>query len=202
MQGFVDAVAPTGTDYARMTVFFIHEANDPGAIWFDDVSLRRLMFDSPPVAPCDFDGSGVCDIDDIDMLTMAVAAMSGDLQYDLNGDTTVDELDIAEWLVQAGADPANAAATGGNPFLAADFDLNGFVDGQDFIIWNGKKFTSTGKWSEGDANGDGFTDGQDFIIWNGRKFQSSADGVSAVPEPGSLLLLGMALACFGLRRRG
>ena len=129
---------------------------------------------------------------------MAVSIMSGNLTFDLNGDNLVDEADIAEWLVQAGADPANAGDTNGNPYLAGDFDLNGFVDGQDFIVWNGSKFTSTGKWSLGDANGDGFTDGQDFVIWNGRKFQSSADGVSAVPEPSTTLLWLVALVAIGV----
>lgn len=55
----------------------------------------------------------------------------------------------------------------------ADANLDGVVDGQDFVVWNANKFTPTGKWSQADWNADGVTDGQDFIIWNGNKFQSS-----------------------------
>ena len=79
-----------------------------------------------------------------------------------------------------------------NPYLVADFNLDGVVDGQDFIQWNSNKFSSTGKWSMGDANADGVTDGQDFIEWNSNKFTSS-NGFSAVPEPAACLLALVAL---------
>ena len=133
-------------------------------------------------ALCDFDGDGNCDIDDVDALTMESAAGTNDPAFDLNGDDLVDTADINDWLVMGGA--ANAAVTDGNPFLAGDFNLDGFVDGLDFIIWNANKFSSTGKWSLGDANGDGITDGLDFITWNANKFMSSASLLNndGVPE--------------------
>ncbi len=79
-------------------------------------------------------------------------------------------------------------------FLARNGDANGdnLVDGQDFIIWNSHKFTSSNNWSTADFNGDGITDGADFIIWNSNKF-TSGDGNSAVPEPAcwpAVLLVG------------
>ncbi|MEM8680091.1 MAG: hypothetical protein AAGF97_12125 [Planctomycetota bacterium] len=140
---------------------------------------------------CDFDGNLACDLDDIDMLTQATSSGSMDLMFDLNGDMLVNADDIGEWLVQAGADPSNSALTGGNPFLDGDANLDGVVDGQDFIVWNGSKFSGTGLYSLGDFNGDGITDGQDFIVWNGNKFTGSMD-ISSVPEPATatLLLLG------------
>ena len=61
----------------------------------------------------------------------------------------------------------------GNAYLLGDANLDGVVDGQDFIIWNANKFTFTSAWSQGDFNADGTTDGQDFVIWNMFKFQES-----------------------------
>jgi hypothetical protein len=57
-----------------------------------------------------------------------------------------------------------------------DANLDGFVDGLDFIIWNDHKFTAEAAWCAGDFNADGFVDGQDFIVWNANKF-TSADGM-------------------------
>ena len=118
------------------------------------------------------------------------------MTYDLNGDGMVDVQDVDEWRAQAGA----MNLLSGNPYLVGDANLDGTVDGQDFINWNSNKFTNTGTWSQGDFNVDGVTDGQDFVAWNSNKF-TSADG-AAVPEPsyGVLSLLIAALLA-GLRRR-
>lgn len=67
------------------------------------------------------------------------------------------------------------------PALLGDANLDGTVDGLDFIIWNNWKFTSGTHWATGDFNGDGITDGQDFIFWNRNKFMSVDQ---YVPEPG------------------
>ncbi len=83
------------------------------------------------------------------------------------------------------------------PYLLGDANLDGTVDGQDFIDWNSNKFTSIAAWTAGDFNVDGVVDGQDFIIWNNNKF-TSAD-LTAVPEPAAFLLSG--LSCLWLVRR-
>ncbi len=56
--------------------------------------------------------------------------------------------------------------------LGGDANRDGFVDGQDFNIWNSNKFTSGKTWVQGDFNGDSVVDGSDFSIWNSNKFQS------------------------------
>ena len=155
----------------------------------DDVPFAGVVLDF------DFDGNEACDLDDIDMLIMEVAAGTNDPMFDLTNDGNVNLDDRDAWLASAGAE--NLAS--GNPYLVADFNLDGAVDGADFIIWNGSKFVSTGKWSLGDANGDGATDGADFIIWNGNKFMSS-DAVSAVPEP-TMSIVWLLLGMVPLARR-
>jgi polyhydroxybutyrate depolymerase len=145
---------------------------------------------------CDFNSDDACDIVDIDFLIMEIAAGTNDPSFDLNGDSLVDVADRDDWLADAGS----LNLPSGNPYLVADLNLDGVVDGLDFIEWNGNKFSETGKWSLGDANADGFTDGLDFIEWNANKFMSS-DGLNPVPEPSLGILLASALLGLALVRR-
>jgi hypothetical protein len=154
----------------------------------------------PDAEPCDFDADGDCDIDDIDELVMAISTGSTDPKYDLDMSGTVAAPgDINAWLAQAGA--LNTPC--GNPYKPGDFNLDGFVDGTDFGIFNANKFTSTGMWSEGDANADGFTDGTDFGVFNANKFTSSCGPRPAGGDLDSLAseeqaeVLGAALASLG-----
>lgn len=78
-------------------------------------------------------------------------------------------------------------------------NLDGFVDGNDFIIWNENRFTPAAAFCFGDVNADGFVDGTDFIVWNEFRFMSS-DQVVAVPEPG-FGPLGLWLVLLATRRR-
>ncbi len=163
----------------------------------NDIQMYELRIDvAAALITCDFDGSGVCDGDDIDMLVAEIAGGGGNLDFDLTGDNLVDLDDRDEWLVQAGAEELPSQ----NPYLLGDANLDGTVDGQDFLEWNANKFMSIAAWTAGDFNADGIVDGQDFLIWNGNKFQS-ADGVSAVPEPATALLLVFGVGCCLRRRR-
>ncbi|MEM8680167.1 MAG: hypothetical protein AAGF97_12535, partial [Planctomycetota bacterium] len=144
----------------------------------------------------DFNNDGNYDCADIDLLTSEIAGGGNNGDFDLTGDGSVDLADRDAWLAEAGAENLPS----GNAYLLGDANLDGVVDGQDFIAWNGNKFSNLDTWCGGDFNADGVVDGQDFIAWNGNKF-TSADGVHAVPEPtlslGALLLI----AAGHLRRR-
>ena len=150
----------------------------------------------------DFNNDGMWDCADIDALTAAIATGSMDLTFDMNGDGMLTLADVTDgttgWLAVAGA--ATPGTTSGNPFLSGDTNLDGAVDGQDFITWNDNKFSSNDAWCSGDFNADGAVDGQDFIIWNDNKF-TSADSVAQVPEPTSLSLLWLLLVGLFIRRR-
>ncbi len=143
----------------------------------------------------DFSGDGNVDCVDVDGLVATIVAGTNDLTYDITGDTLVNNADLDEWLVQAGA----VLNANGNPILAGDADLDGNVNGSDFLIWNNNKFTTTAAWCDGDFNADGNVNGGDFLIWNTNKFQSS--DVSAVPEPASSFLILVGVALWGYRRK-
>ena len=157
----------------------------------------------------DFNPDGVYDCDDINLLTGAIADGMHDPAFDMTGDGNVDLDDRDQWLAVAGAE--NLASE--NPYLLADLDLDGNVDGLDFIAWNANRFTDNTAYCSGDVNADGFVDGMDFIIWNQNKFQSAdalglvlppgmhRPGVGAVvPEPSSFVMI-CAIAVFGWRRK-
>ena len=87
----------------------------------------------------------------------------------------------------------------------ADFDLDGNVDQNDLDLWEAGHGTSPGAMlGDGDANGDGTVDGFDFLAWQ-RKFSPGSPELvltgERVPEPGSFVMLGLAMIASTARRR-
>ena len=145
----------------------------------------------------DFNGDGRYDCLDVDALVAEIVFETGDDTFDLTGEGVVNQGDLMVWLENAGANELPS----GNPFLPGDANLDGFVDGADFLAWNDNKFTEVAAWCAGDFNANGVVDGQDYIVWNDYKFQSSGD-LAAVPEP--QVTAWLLLACgwgVGLRTR-
>ena len=141
----------------------------------------------------DFNQDNVLNCSDVDALVAAIVNTPTNLLYDVSGDGTVSASDLTTWLAAAGA--VNLAS--GNSYLVGDANLDGVVDGQDFIRWNTNKFTSLASYCSGDFNADGVIDGQDFIRWNTNKFTSAAAAGTAVPEPSSMgLMLVMSALLF------
>ena len=124
-----------------------------------------------PVVDGDFNDDGLFNGLDIDALVAEIAAGTNGGTFDLTGDGTVDLADRDAWLVEAGE--INLGA--GRVYLLGDANLDGSVDGNDFIAWNDNKFTPGNGWTGSDFNADGFTDGVDFLVWNDNKFQTADD---------------------------
>jgi hypothetical protein len=141
-----------------------------------------------PLVDGDFNDDGSWDHSDINLLTAETAAGTSNPDFDLTGEGDVNMDDINAWLVEAGVIDTQGV-TGNNSFLPGDANLDGFVDGFDFLQWNAAKFTTNTRWGSGTTdpgtlggNFDGSTDtdGNDFIIWNGFKFQSSTGATPIV----------------------
>lgn len=144
--------------------------------------------------PGDFDMDGDFACADVDALVAEIVALTNDLVFDMTGDGLVDRLDLTQWLATAGS--VNNAS--GNPYLPGDANLDGVVDGLDFINWNDNKFTDHPAWCGGDFTADGIVDGLDFIVWNQFKFSTS---LAEVPEPVGMTLCAVALIGFSATRR-
>jgi hypothetical protein len=78
------------------------------------------------------------------------------------------------------------------PLDNADFNDDGKVDGNDFLVWQRGLGVGT-TLAQGDADGDGDVDGGDLTIW--RSQFGPGSGAAAVPEPATLAL---GLAALGL----
>jgi fibronectin-binding autotransporter adhesin len=103
------------------------------------------------------------------------------------------------------------------PTLKGDGNMDGQVNGQDFLVWQNNYGTSvTGGATKGDYDGNGIVNGNDFLAWQnnyGQKVStqsapnfagsssSSSSAVTASPEPASLALLALGGLLVLPRRR-
>ncbi len=137
----------------------------------------------------DFDNDGDLDADDIDLLFAALGG--GDLDFDLTGDSTVDQADVDEWLaiVPIGENVGT---------VYADFNLDGAVDAGDLALL-GASFGQPGPfgWANGDATGDGVVDAGDLALLGG----NFGTVVHPVPEPATMSLLALAGVAMLKRRK-
>ena len=128
-------------------------------------------------------------------LTVGLPAV-GNEDYDLNGDGSINVADRNEWLSLAAVENGLPS-----PYKLGDANLDGFVEGEDFIEWNANAFTASLLWSKGDFTADGLVDGADYFVWNDNKFTSSLAAV-LVPEPNLALLAWSGVAgLLAIRRK-
>ena len=84
----------------------------------------------------------------------------------------------------------------------ADFDSDGDVDGTDFLAWQrGFGMTTGATVADGDADLDGDVDHFDLQAWEASYGALSGGLVQTIPEPHSVIMLGIALVLATSKRR-
>ena len=145
----------------------------------------------------DFNGDGVLDGADADMLTVEASNGTNTAAFDLDGSGTVDEADIAFWVKELK-----------NTWIG-DANLDGEFNSGDFVVTftAGRFETNTpATWSTGDWNGDGVFSSGDFVAaFTDGGFEIGPRVAAAVPEPASgtallLLIVGSFTRCVRSRK--
>ena len=168
-----------------------------GTFGFLDPSNTFVEIDPAAVTlPCDFDGNGNLDVQDIDLMAHAIQTGANPPQYDLNADSQVN-FDDFQLLIES----PNCLNT-----WIGDSDLNGQFDEQDIVIAfiAGQYLTSQeANWAAGDWDGNLTFNEQDFVgaFIAGGYLQGPRAAGAAVPEPNSGLLIALGLCVMTQFRR-
>jgi hypothetical protein len=145
--------------------------------------------------PGDFNGNGVLDSEDIDLLSAEVRATSHQGAFDLNSDTLVDQRDRQVWVNQL------------RLTFFGDSNLDGEFNSSDLVlVFQAGQYEDTvagnATWATGDWNGDADFDSTDFVTaFQEGGYERGPRQGAAVPEPSSACLLGLAGCLYAFKRR-
>lgn len=157
------------------------------------LGVHDMDFNAVPTVVGDFDGSGMRDPADFDLL--AAGVISGDLSFDLDGDLDVDAEDRRVWV----EDLSNTHF--GDSNWDGEFSSTDFVT----VFTSAKYETGTpAGWAEGDWNGDMLFDSSDFVAaFTGGGYEGGPrpGGLIVVPEPTTGMQLLLAGVCGALLLR-
>lgn len=139
----------------------------------------------------------------------AVMFMGDFAQTNLTGDgPDGGNLLVDNALVEVFKDAASVTPnTNPNPALseglAGDYNRNNAVDAADYVLWR-DTLNQSGTGLAADGNANGMIDSGDYTFWRARFGTTLGAGLgaaSAVPEPGTWMLVASALAAAAWRRR-
>jgi hypothetical protein len=143
----------------------------------------------------DFNGDGVLDTADADMLTAGVAAGANPAGLDVNNDSLVNATDLNVWVKDL------------KLTYFGDANLDGEFNSSDLVavLASGAYEADVDSvWSTGDFNADGRTNSSDLVaaLADGGYEAGPRAAVASVPEPASVMLLMMAAGGLWVRAHG
>jgi hypothetical protein len=177
------AVAATEWDYVRI----VRKAVEP------DVAIDPM----PTVGIAgDFDNNGVIDATDIDLIGTAVRAASTDVKYDLDKNAQVnsdDSMYLVNVILKTWAGDSNLDKVFDSGDFVAVFSIGEYEDG----------IAGNSGWADGDWNLDADFDTGDlvFAFQEGGFEKGPRAAVAAVPEPASLVSLGLGILALAAKAR-
>jgi hypothetical protein len=172
-QAAIDASSAVGAEEVELYIGPVRILTNPanahvGQAGFDCVTPRDGLVG-------DFNADGLLNATDIDLL--GANQGSNNLLFDLTGDGVVSMDDVDQLvLVELGT-------------LYGDANLDGTVNGKDFLAWNAAKFENGTGWSTGDFDLNQSTNGNDFVVWNSNKFQTASPVPESTPSMWPFLLV-------------
>ena len=162
-----------------------HIGTSDGLLNITDVIYGPIPSEGPDT---DFDGDGVTDVKDIDLLCFAIAGGENAADFDLTGDGAVNGDDLANFLEEVGS-------------ILGDTNLDKTVEFGDFIALSTNYNQPETTWSQGNFDCNASVDFGDFVALSTR-FGTTVGEAAAVPEPQGLVLGLMAFLCLlAVRRR-
>ena len=164
----------------------------PGTMVGGLLDRFSILPDSPTVSG-DFNGNGVVDVTDINLLSAAIRSSDHDQTFDLDVDTLVDTADLEIW-VQDLANTYFGDANMDGEFASSDL-VNVFVAGEyeDDIAGNSY-------WATGDWNADGDFTSSDIVLAFEDGGYEQGPRAAVVPEPSAFALLLIVMSWCVVRR--
>ena len=180
------------------------------------VKLDNLSFQAPvPPLDCDFNDDGNCNLADINAmygngnLVTGVAVGNGN-KFDLNGDNSINQEDIGEWLSKSATENGY-----GSPYRRGDADgldtRSPTVRDVDITDFNALAANfdaagtgpTVGNWHLGNFDGDGDIDITDFNFLADNFTATGYSGTSEqnVPEPTTWILILVGIAIIYIQNR-
>ena len=137
----------------------------------------------------DFSDNGVLDAADVDLLAAEIRSDEPNVEFDLNFDEIVDELDRIVWVHDV------------SRTYFGDSNLDGEFNSSDFVtVFKAGEYEDdiemNSGWAEGDWNGDGDFNSRDFVFaFQDGGYEQGPRVAAVVPEPSSAFfaLLGVAV---------
>ncbi len=186
---FTRSIAETGATLTVRLEAYVENGGE--AVAFDNIVVMGQAGPSP--APGDFDGDGDVDDADIDQYIgkLGTSVPPTDAKFDLVADGTVDLDDHAQHAASL-LEYNDGAGHSGAGTLLGDTNRDGSVTLVD-LNQLGMNFGSAGGWALGDTNGSGDVTLVDLNQLGANFGQSVIAAPATAPEPGTCLVVGLAL---------